>query len=80
MKKISILLSFLLVASCGNSKKQSATLLELKVQKVTLIDQIDSLSTILKSVESKISKLDTTKRLNVVTAVKAKNKLFRHYI
>ena len=80
MKKISILLSFLLVASCGNSKKQSATLLELKVQKVTLIDQIDSLSTILKSVESKISKLDTTKRLNVVTAVQAKNKLFRHYI
>ena len=80
MKKISILLSFLLVASCGNSKKQSATLLELKVQKATLIDQIDSLSTILKSVESKISKLDTTKRLNVVTAVKAKNKLFRHYI
>ncbi len=80
MKKISILLSFLLVASCGNSKKQSATLLELKVQKVTLIDQIDSLSTILKSVESKISKLDTTKRLNVVTAFKAKNKLFRHYI
>ena len=80
MKKISILLSFLLVASCGNSKKQSATLLELKVQKATLIDQIDSLSTILKSVESKISKLDTTKRLNVVTAVQAKNKLFRHYI
>ena len=43
MKKISILLSFLLVASCGNSKKQSATLLELKVQKATLIDQIDKI-------------------------------------
>lgn len=66
--------------SCGDAPKKSATLTALTSEKSDLMQQIDSLNNVLKSVEERISKLDTTKRLNVVTAIKAEEKLFRHYI
>lgn len=80
MKKI---LSFLITSifiSCGNGPKQSATLSELTAQKANVMKQMDSLSDVLNSIELKITKLDTTKRLNIVTAIQAKEKIFRHYL
>ena len=76
-------LSFLITSifiSCGNGPKQSATLSELTAQKANVMKQIDSLSDVLNSIELKITKLDTTKRLNIVTAIQAKEKIFRHYL
>ena len=80
MKKIIPLLILSFILSCGDAPKKSATLTELTSEKSGLMQQIDSLNNVLKSVEERISKLDTTKRLNVVTAIKAEEKLFRHYI
>jgi len=80
MKKIIPLLILSFILSCGDAPKKSATLTELTSEKSDLMQQIDSLNNVLKSVEERISKLDTTKRLNVVTAIKAEEKLFRHYI
>ncbi len=80
MKKIIPLLILSFILSCGDAPKKSATLTELTSEKSDLMQQIDSLNNVLKSVEKRISKLDTTKRLNVVTAIKAEEKLFRHYI
>ena len=80
MKKIIPLLILSFILSCGDAPKKSATLTELASEKSDLMQQIDSLSNVLKSVEERISKLDTTKRLNVVTAIEAKEKTFRHYI
>ncbi|MEC8830473.1 MAG: efflux RND transporter periplasmic adaptor subunit [Bacteroidota bacterium] len=45
-----------------------------------MIQQIDSLSSLLKSVELNISKLDTNKRLTRVTALKSEKKMFQHFI
>jgi len=45
-----------------------------------MMKQIDSLSDVLNSIELKITKLDTTKRLNIVTVIQAKEKIFRHYL
>ena len=42
--------------------------------------QIDSLGILLKEVEQNISKLDTNKRLLMVTALNTKKKKFEHYI
>lgn len=80
MKKIIPLLILSFILSCGDAPKKSATLTELASEKSDLMQQIDSLSNVLKSVEERISNLDTTKRLNVVTAIEAKEKTFRHYI
>lgn len=80
MKKIIPLLILSFILSCGDAPKKSATLTALTSEKSDLMQQIDSLNNVLKSVEERISKLDTTKRLNVVTAIKAEEKLFRHYI
>ena len=75
MKKIIPLLILSFILSCGDAPKKSATLTALTSEKSDLIQQIDSLNNALKSVEERISKLDTTKRLNVVTAIKAEEKL-----
>ena len=80
MKKTYALISISLMLSCGKTSKQSASLLELNSNKRDLIQQIDSLSSLLKSVELNISKLDTNKRLTRVTALKSEKKIFQHFI
>ena len=77
-KLTSILLC--LVLSCDNYSRKSSTVQELEMSKKTLISQIDSLGILLKEVEQNISKLDTNKRLLMVTALKTKKKSFQHYI
>ena len=80
MKKTYALIGISLMLSCGKTSKQSASLLELNSNKRDLIQQIDSLSSLLKSVELNISKLDTNKRLTRVTALKSEEKMFQHFI
>jgi RND family efflux transporter MFP subunit len=80
MKKIYVYATLILVSSCGKTAKQSENLLELNSKKELLIEQIDSLSQVLNSVELNISKLDTNKRLTAVNTLKAQRKLFQHFI
>ena len=80
MKKIYAYATLVLVSSCGKTAKQSENLLELNSKKEVLIEQIDSLSQVLNSVELNISKLDTNKRLTAVNTLKAQRKLFQHFI
>ncbi|MFL2624293.1 MAG: efflux RND transporter periplasmic adaptor subunit [Flavobacteriaceae bacterium] len=80
MKKIYVYATLVLVSSCGKTAKQSENLLELNSKKEVLIEQIDSLSQVLNSVELNISKLDTNKRLTAVNTIKAQRKLFQHFI
>ena len=77
--KLTSILLFL-VLSCDNYSKKTSTLQELEMSKKTLIRQIDSLGILLKEVEQNISKLDTNKRLLMVTALNTKKKKFEHYI
>ena len=80
MKKTYALIGISLMLCCGKTSKQSTSLLELNRNKRDLIQQIDSLSSLLKSVELNISKLDTNKRLTRVTALKSEKKIFQHFI
>ena len=80
MKKTYALIGISLMLCCGKTSKQSTSLLELNSNKRDLIQQIDSLSSLLKSVELNISKLDTNKRLTRVTALKSEKKIFQHFI
>ena len=80
MKKTYAIIGVSLMLCCGKTSKQSASLLELNHNKRDLIQQIDSLSSLLKSVELNISKLDTNKRLTRVTALKSEKKMFQHFI
>lgn len=80
MKKIYAYAIIVLVSSCGKTAKQSDNLLQLNSKKEVLIEQIDSLSQLLNSVELNISKLDTNKRLTAVNTIKAQRKLFQHFI
>lgn len=80
MKKTYALIGISLMLCCGKTSKQSASLLELNNNKRDLIQQIDSLSSLLKSVELNISKLDTNIRLTKVTALKSEKKMFQHFI
>ena len=80
MKKTYALIGISLMLCCGKTSKQSASLLELNSNKRDLTQQIDSLSSLLKSVELNISKLDTNKRLTRVTALKSEKKIFQHFI
>jgi len=77
-KLTSILLC--LVLSCDNYSNKASTVQELEISKKTLIRQIDSLGILLKEIEQNISKLDTNKRLLMVTALSTKKKKFEHYI
>jgi membrane fusion protein (multidrug efflux system) len=65
--------------SCGEEIKKS-TIFDLNSEKATLINQIDSLNKQLKIVENQLLKLDTTKKLHVVTVLPVKNEIFKHYI
>lgn len=80
MKKISLLIIVATLAfSCGKEAKKSS-LEELNAQKTTLTTKIDSLNTLLKSVETEISKLDSDKNIQTITALPVKNDVFKHFL
>ena len=80
MKTIISLFILTLALSCGSSEKESQSLTDLKTKKATLIEEMDRISTELKSVEVAISELDTLQKLMTVTSFKAEIKDFNHYI
>ncbi|WP_372744221.1 efflux RND transporter periplasmic adaptor subunit [Lutibacter sp.] len=68
-----------LLFSCGEEIKKSS-ISDLNSEKNSIINQIDSLNKQLKIVENKLLKLDTTKKLHVVTILPVKKEVFKHYI
>ncbi len=81
MKNIITLLTLsIILVSCGNEPKVTKKLELLNTEKAALKKQIDSLSINLKLVETKIAKLDTTKRLAVVTIINPVEEEFKHFI
>ncbi len=80
MKKIALLIIVATLAiSCGKEAKKSS-LEELNAQKATLTTKIDSLNTLLKSVETEISKLDLDKNIQTITTLPVKNDVFKHFL
>tara|TARA_R110001583_G_scaffold131399_3_gene283144 strand:- start:246 stop:1376 length:1131 start_codon:yes stop_codon:yes gene_type:complete len=80
MKKILFLfIATTLLISCGKEVNNSS-INDLHSQKSELENQIDSLNKQLKLVEGQLSKLDTTKKLHVVTILPVKSEVFKHYI
>lgn len=80
MKKITLLfIASALTISCGKETKKSS-LEELNAQKTVLVTKIDSLNAVLKSVEEDISKLDSYKNLQTITALPVKNDIFKHFL
>ena len=80
MKNIIVLfIAVTTLISCGEEIKKSS-ISDLNSEKANLINQIDSLNKQLKIVENQLLKLDTTKKLHVVTILPVKNEIFKHYI
>ena len=80
MKKIiALFITTSILISCGEEVKKSS-LTELQNQKTTLVSKIDSLNAVLKEVETELSKLDTSKKLQIVTTLALKNQSFKHYV
>jgi RND family efflux transporter MFP subunit len=80
MKKILVLIIAITIISCNEEVKQTGSLQELKSQKTLLVGKIDSLTTLLKSVENEILLLDPNSRLPIITTIPVKNKTFKHYV
>jgi RND family efflux transporter MFP subunit len=80
MKKISILFIItLFTISCGNEAEKSS-LEQLNTQKLAIVAQMDSLNAELQKIENEISKIDTSKKLHLVTLLPAKKDIFKHFI
>lgn len=80
MKKIiALFITTTLLISCKEETKKSS-LEELNTKKTTLITKIDSLTLQLKLIEGQISKLDSGKRLQIVTTIPIKKDIFKHYV
>ncbi|MEX1382939.1 efflux RND transporter periplasmic adaptor subunit [Lutibacter sp.] len=80
MKKyIALIIATIVTISCGEETKKSS-LEELNSQRLIITNQLDSLNTKLKIIESEIAKIDPNKKLPIVTAFTVKNDVFKHYI
>jgi len=77
---IYILLIVILFTSCNDKVNTSLDLAELTSKRNILKKQLDSLNKELKVTETAIAKLDTTKKLLIVTTVNPKLIDFKHYI
>jgi len=80
MKNILTFLIIIIIAISCNKEIQKSSLEDLNTQKMTLVSKIDSLNKELKGIEKEISKLDTSKKLQIVTTIPAKIGEFKHYI
>jgi len=80
MKKILIFfIASTILFSCEKEVKNSS-LEELNTEKTALVSKIDSLKNKLNIVEQEISKLDKSKKLQLVTTLTVKNNVFKHFI
>ncbi|MDE0534779.1 efflux RND transporter periplasmic adaptor subunit [Tenacibaculum sp. L6] len=88
MRKIySLFAIVLLLASCGGKKEQSVQdviasndLAKIREKKATLEDKIQVLTEDIKLLNSKISELDTNKKVPLITVLSAKEEVFDHYL
>ncbi len=87
MKKISILsLTFLLLISCGGDKKSTEAIIEsgnletIRAKRAEIVLQQSAINDELKAIDEAISRLDTVKKLPLVTVFMAEKKEFNHYI
>lgn len=81
MKNILLLLTvFTIILSCQKTAVKTASLENLNNKKTTLTNKIDSLNKELKTIEIELAKLDTSKKLQIVTTIPVKNQVFKHFI
>ena len=80
-KSIIYLFIFLVFFSCKKEENQiSGSLEELQDQKTSVINQIDSLNSVLRKIELNISKIDSKSNYQVVSVTSPKQGVFKHYI
>jgi RND family efflux transporter MFP subunit len=88
MKKIySLVLTTLILFSCGDKKEQSiddviATkdIKQIRTKKSELDKKVQEISEDIKLLNAQIEELDTLKRVPLVTAITIENKVFTHYL
>lgn len=88
MKNIFILLiTAVLVVSCGEGKTKSVedlisngTITELKNKKSELTTELSGINADLEKVNDKLSKLDTLKKLPLITTITVKENMFNHFV
>ncbi|MEE9349815.1 MAG: efflux RND transporter periplasmic adaptor subunit [Flavobacteriaceae bacterium] len=81
MKYIYTILALLFfITSCQKKEVVSNDIQELQEQKNAIKTQIDSLSKKLKTIDKTLTKLDNTKKLQVVTILPVKQGIFKHFI
>lgn len=78
--RYTFLIGFFLLVSCGETTRVSGNLQELTIKKQQLKQQLAGVSKALMQVELAISKLDTLKKLPIVTVLKSTITDFSHYI
>ncbi len=67
--------------SCGKDTDQSnESLTQLQDKKISITKSIDSLNSILRTIESNIDKLDNNKNLQAISIITPKEESFKHYI
>jgi membrane fusion protein (multidrug efflux system) len=86
MKKISLILLIVITASCGEANKsvesivESGNLSEIKAKKDEVTGKQQEINEQLKLLSDAISKLDTLKRVPLITTFKAETEVFNHYL
>lgn len=88
MKNIYILIiGSLLVLSCGGNKEKTIdeiiatnNLEKIRLKRAEIITQQQELNAAIKSIDVKISELDKTKKLPLITTIKTKNEEFIHFL
>ncbi|MDO6596472.1 efflux RND transporter periplasmic adaptor subunit [Oceanihabitans sp. 2_MG-2023] len=83
-----IILAAFLLASCGGEKKkntiekvlESNNLETIRIKRGEIVAQQQEIAEQLKQLDSKIAKLDTTKKVPLITTFKAKQTVFNHFL
>ena len=84
MKKISLILLIAITASCGKTNKsverivESGNLSEIKAKKDEITGKQQEINNQLKLLSDAISKLDTLKRVPLITTFTAETEVFNH--
>ena len=87
MKKIFIpLVTSFIIISCGGDRKtfesviESGNLSEIRAMKEEIASQQNSIASKMEQLNQAISKLDTAKKIPLVTTFSAKSEVFNHYL
>lgn len=84
---LSVLLTTILFISCGDKKEESLEdviaskdLKKIRTKKSSLDKKVQEISEEIKRLNSEIEKLDTLKKVPLVTSIQLKNEIFDHYL